>query len=45
MSKAHDLNVYSFLKYLLDVRPGKIMTDEQLEQFAPWNPDVKKALE
>lgn len=45
MAKAHDLNVYSYLKYLLDVRPGKTLTDEQLEQFAPWNPDVKKALE
>ena len=35
-------NVYSYFKDLPDVRPGKTMTDEQLEQFAPWNPDVKK---
>ena len=38
-------NVYSYLKDLLDVRPGKTMTNEQLEQLSLWNPDVKKALE
>ena len=43
MAKAHDLNIYKYLKYLLENRPTSAMTDEQLEQFAPWNATVKAA--
>ena len=28
MAKAHDLNIYGYLKYLLEHRPTKEMTDE-----------------
>ena len=45
MAKAHNLNIYVYLKHLLDVRPSKTMTDEQLEHFAPWSPEMKNALE
>ena len=35
--KAHDLNIYGYLKFLLENRPGKNMTDEQLAELAPWS--------
>lgn len=37
MAKAHDLNVYGYLKFLLEHRPSKEMTDEQLAELAPWS--------
>ena len=30
MAKAHGLNIYGYLKFLLEHRPSKDMTDEQL---------------
>ncbi len=43
MAKAHDLNIHEYLEYLLDHRPSSEMTDEQLEELAPWNKTVKAA--
>ena len=37
MAKAHDLNIYGYLKYLLEQRPSEEMTDEQLSELAPWS--------
>ena len=37
MAKAHDLNIYGYLKFLLEHRPSKDMTDEQLAELAPWS--------
>lgn len=37
MAKAHGLNIYGYLKFLLEHRPGKEMTDEQMEELAPWS--------
>ena len=37
MAKAHGLNIYGYLKFLLENRPGKNMTDEQLAELAPWS--------
>ena len=37
MEKAHGLNIYEYLKFLLEHRPGKDMTDEQLAEQAPWS--------
>ena len=37
MSKAHGLNIYGYLKFLLEHRSGKDMTNEQLTELAPWN--------
>ena len=34
MAKAHDLNIYEYLKFLLDHRPTKEMTDDQLAELA-----------
>ncbi len=37
MARAHDLNIYGYLKYLLEQRPSEEMTDEQLSELAPWS--------
>ena len=37
MAKAHGLNIYGYLKFLLENRPSKNMTDEQLAELAPWS--------
>ncbi len=33
----HGLNIYGYLKFLLEHRPGKDMTDEQLAELVPWS--------
>ncbi len=40
MAKAHNLNIYKYLNYVLEHRPDANMTDGQLEQLAPWNPEL-----
>lgn len=42
MAKAYGLNLYEYLKYLLEHRPNKDMTDDELSKLAPWNEDVQK---
>ena len=37
MARAHDLNIYDYLKYILDQRPDQNWTDEQLADLAPWS--------
>ena len=41
MAKANDLNVYKYLEFLLAHRPNEAMTDEQLEDLAPWSIKAK----
>lgn len=40
MARAHGLNIYKYLKYLLDRLPGTKMTDSALSKLAPWDQDV-----
>ena len=42
MAKAYGLNLYEYLKYLLEQRPSKDMSDEELSKLAPWNDTVRK---
>lgn len=37
MAKAYNLNLYEYLKYLLEHRPSKDMTDEELAALDPWS--------
>ena len=39
--KSNDLNTYKYLTYLLTQRSNDKMSDEQLEQLAPWSETVK----
>ena len=41
MAKANGVNVYHYLTYLLEKQPKDSMSDEELEQLAPWNEEVK----
>lgn len=40
MAKAHNLNIYKYLNYLLEHRPNFKMTDEQLSSVLPWKREV-----
>ena len=40
MAKAHNLNIYQYLKYILERRPNKSWSEEKLSRLAPWNQDV-----
>ena len=41
MARAHGLNIYKYLKFLLDRLPGTKMADSALAKLAPWDQDVK----
>ena len=43
MAKAHSLNPYKYLNYLLENRPDKEMSDEDLDHLAPWSEMSKNA--
>lgn len=44
MSKAYQLNIQGYLEYLLKKRPSSEMSDEELDQLAPWSPEVNRLL-
>ena len=37
MARAHDLNIYGYLQYLLEQCPDQGWTDEQLADPVPWS--------
>lgn len=39
-ARSHDLNVFEYIKYILEQRPSKDMTEEQLEALMPWNQNI-----
>lgn len=41
MAKANGVNVYHYLTYHLEKIPDDSMSDEELNQLAPWNEKVK----
>lgn len=43
MAKAYGLNIYEYLKFLLDKRPMAGWSDEQFEEIAPWSEAAKQA--
>lgn len=42
MAKAYDLNIYEYLRFLLEHRPNAGMSDEELDQLVPWNKAVQE---
>lgn len=40
-AKANGVNVYHYLTWLFEKGPSSLMSDQELEQFAPWNENVK----
>ena len=45
MARANKVNVYHYLTFLLEHQPNDQMTDEELEQFAPWNEALKAEIQ
>ena len=45
MAKANKVNVYHYLTFLFEHQPNDQMTDEELEQLAPWNKTVKAEIQ
>ena len=45
MAKANKVNVYHYLTFLFEHQPNGQMTDEELEQLAPWNEAVKAEIQ
>ena len=43
MASLYGLSRYKYLEYLLEHRPNADMSDEELEQFAPWSKTVQEA--
>ena len=41
MAKAHGLNIYKYLNFLLEQLPGTVMADEELSKLVPWNETVQ----
>lgn len=41
MAKAYNLNLYEYLKYPLEQRPNKNMSDDELANLAPWSETVQ----
>ena len=44
MAKAHDVNTYHYLAYVVEQRPNMNGSDDQLEEIAPWNENLKTAI-
>lgn len=42
MAKAYNLNLYEYLKYLLEHRPCKNMSDDKLAKLAPWSETIQE---
>lgn len=42
MAKASGLNLYEYLKFLLEHRPNESMSDKELDRLAPWNIEVQE---
>ena len=42
MSRANGLNPQKYLEYILEARPNQNMTDEELENLAPWSPKAQE---
>ena len=40
MARAHGLNIYKYLKYLLERLPDTKLTDDALAKLAPWDQEV-----
>lgn len=45
MDKANGVNVYHYLTYLLEKLPDDSMSDNELDQLAPWNEKVKAEIQ
>ena len=45
MAKANGVNPYHYLTFLFEKQPNENMSDDELEQLAPWNDEVKAEIQ
>lgn len=45
MAKANGVNPYHYLTFLFEKQPNENMSDDELEQLAPWNDGVKTEIQ
>ena len=45
MAKANKVNPYHYLTFLFEHQPNEKMSDDELEQLAPWNENVKAEIQ
>ena len=45
MAKANGVNPYHYLTFLFEKQPNENMSDDELEQLAPWNDGVKAEIQ
>lgn len=45
MAKANKVNPYHYLTFLFEHQPNEKMSDNELEQLAPWNKNVKAEIQ
>lgn len=45
MAKANGVNPYHYLTFLFEKQPNETMSDDELEQLAPWNDEVKAEIQ
>lgn len=45
MAKANGVNPYHYLTFLFEKQPNENMSDDELEQLAPWNDEVKSEIQ
>ena len=44
-AKANDVNVYHYIKYLLEILSSSALNESTFEKVAPWNPEVKAEIQ
>ena len=45
MAKANGVNPYHYRIFLFEKQPNENMSDDELEQLAPWNDGVKAEIQ
>ena len=45
MAKANGVNPYHYLTFMFDKQTNETMSDDELEQLAPWNDEVKAEIQ
>ncbi len=45
IAKTNKVNPYHYLSFLFEHQPNEKMSDDELEQLAPWNKNVKAEIQ
>jgi len=41
MAKTYNIKIYDYISYLLNKRPSKYMSDDELDKLSPWSDDIQ----